>query len=113
MNLALPMPGGETSDIRSAEMKFFIAAGVGNICFNFLMGSRTMPGRIRLIEGREKMNLHLNNVGSFQFSFTDPLHLSTNSPTSILLALLRIFSLNKTSTILSISLKLYFVSSFT
>ena len=56
-----PSPGGETRDSRSSEIKCRISEGLGKSSFNFFSGSSRMLGKIRLIDGREKMNLHLNN----------------------------------------------------
>ena len=55
----LPRPGGDTRDIRSSEIKCRISEGAGKSSFNFFSGSSRIRGKICLIDGREKMNLHL------------------------------------------------------
>ena len=57
----LPRPGGDTRDIRSSEIKCRMSEGLGKSSFNIFIGSSTMLGRIRFIDGREKTNLHLIN----------------------------------------------------
>ena len=59
------IPGGDSNDSRSLEIKCRMASASGNISRNFLMGSVTTRGRMRLMDGREKMNLHLNNERLF------------------------------------------------
>ena len=54
-----PIPGGDTRDSRSSEIKCRMSEGLGKISFNFFIGSSRIPGKIRLIDGREKTNLHL------------------------------------------------------
>ena len=53
------IPGGDSRDSRSSEIKCRMSEGLGKSSFNFFSGSSRMLGMILLIDGREKTNLHL------------------------------------------------------
>ena len=50
---------GEIKSNKSWEINFLIESALGKNCLNLFIGSFRILGRIFLIDGREKINLHL------------------------------------------------------